>query len=174
MNTPINAVKAVSVEDMAIVISTPRKSNYQFFILDDGNAKASVAKIVREIMPEAKRTNGADPKKELVFKKNHPYAGWLGFNLPGTFEVRKAMANQLFRIGHRFHLAVELETGGLRPLTNKHDHTGSRELPENKGGCAGCLNKDVTRCVGCPDTYMFVRGNKVDKVAFSQHTSRRK
>lgn len=156
----------------AVLISTPKKSSYQFYCRKD--YKSVVAKIVRDIMPEAKPTTARDPKKELVFFSSTTYRGWVGFNLPGVFETRKKIAGALYRHGWKSGVAVELLKGGLRLITNKYDRTGTVELPENTGGCAGCANNNYDRCIGCPDNYRIVAGRKIWKKSFDQHTNSRR
>lgn len=153
--------------EKAIVIKTPKKSPYQFFVKTE--ARSGVAQVIRGIIPTY--TGKPDPKKSLVFGYDHPYRGWAGFNLPGTFETRKKIAGLMFSQGWKLNVAVELPTGGLAPIFNKHDRTGTKELPDNTGGCAGCENKNPENCGPCvlPHKYGF-GGKKIAKQAYDRNT----
>lgn len=153
--------------DHAFLIGMPKKSRYQFFVHKD--QRSGVAQTIRAIIPTY---NGKpDPKKSLVFGYDHPYTGWAGFNLPGVFEIRKKIAMLLFSQGWKLGVAVELPNGGLSPIMNKHDHTGTKELPDNTGGCAGCANKNPENCGPCilPYKYGF-GGKKIAKPAYDRNT----
>lgn len=151
----------------AVLISTPKKSLYQFFVRTE--KRSMVAQAIRELLPV--HTGKPDPKKSLVFCYDHPYTGWAGFNLPGTFEIRRKLAGMLFSQGWKMGVAVELKFGGLAPLTNKHDHRGTKELPDNTGGCAGCENKNPENCNPCTMDYKYLfDGRKVPKQMFDRNT----
>jgi len=151
----------------AIVISIPKKSNYQFFVRKD--QRSGVAQTIRAIIPA--HTGKPDPKKSLIFGYDHPYIGWAGFNLPGVFEIRKKIAGLMFSQGWKLGVAVELPKGGLSPIMNKHDHTGCKELADNTGGCAGCENKNPENCGPCVMEYKYgFGGKKITKLAYDRNT----
>jgi hypothetical protein len=154
----------------ARIISTPRKSSYQFFVKED--FRSPVALAIRELFPHTVGKT-SDPKKELIYKRNHSYVGWLGFNLPGDFEARKKVAGMLFKNGWKWRLAVELPSGGLRALTNFRDKTGT-PTRENHGPCAGCSNNSYATCLGCVENFYYdADGKKQAKPAYSEHTKNR-
>jgi len=167
MNNVSTITKSVGTDTTshAVVISTPKKSRYQFYVKT--RTKALVDIIEREL-PKTGRTLG----DILTFNTNHPYKGMFGFNLPGGFTGRKCMANTLFKMGWKWAVLVELNSGGLRPIINRYDHTGSTEKI-NTGGCLGCNNKDYKQCLGCPDNFQYINGIKKYKATFHNHTNRR-
>lgn len=151
----------------AFLIGMPKKSSYQFFVR--ANVRSGVAQLIRDMIPKV--TGKPNPKTHLIFGYDHPYGGWAGFNLPGNFETRKKIAGLLFSQGWKLGVGVELKNGGLVPIMNKHDRTGTKELPDNTGGCAGCENKNPENCGLCPLDYKFrFDGTKVKKVAFDRNT----
>jgi hypothetical protein len=168
MNKP-NTAAAILNPNHAFLVGLPKKSKYQFFVRT--TTRSAVAQVIRTELPTvATGKKETDPRKALIFGYDHPYVGWAGFNLPGTFEIRKKLAGMFFRQGFKWGVAVELEHGGLSPMTNRHDHTGCREIV-NTGGCAGCENKNPENCGPCTMEYKYrYDGTKVPKTKFDRNT----